>query len=84
MARTTSIKRNLVNSISILFGVIIFPVYLSIDLSLDGWVEQQFDRALVNKANYLKSLVKVSGNTLEFDDAMMTSQQDDGDRHYYQ
>ncbi|MGO1192099.1 sensor histidine kinase [Vibrio casei] len=84
MARTTSIKRNLVNSISILFGVIIFAVYLSIDLSLDGWVEQQFDRALVNKANYLKSLVKVSGNTLEFDDAMMTSQQDDGDRHYYQ
>lgn len=84
MARVSSIKRNLVNSISILFGVIIFAVYLSIDLSLDGWVEQQFDRALVNKANYLKSLVKVSGDTLAFDDTMMASQQDDGDTHYYQ
>ncbi|OEF25586.1 hypothetical protein A1QC_01120 [Vibrio rumoiensis 1S-45] len=82
--RTTSIKRNLVNSISIVFGVIIFAVYLSIDLSLDSWVDQQFDKSLTNKTNYLKSLVKVKGDTLDFDDEMMGEFQDKGDMHYYE
>ncbi|WP_105900999.1 sensor histidine kinase [Vibrio gangliei] len=84
-AKMTSIKRNLVNSISLVFGIIIFAVYLSIDLSLDSWVDDQFDKSLVNKANYMKSLVKVSGDTLSFDDDMMSEFQDDGDDvHYYQ
>ena len=67
-SQTSSIKRNLVNSISLVFGIIIFAVYLSIDLSLDSWVDKQFDKSLVNKANYMKSLVKVSGDRLSFDD----------------
>lgn len=82
--KTTSIKRNLINSITILFGVIIFAVYLSVDLSVDGWVDKQFDRSLINKANYLKSLVKVSDNQLEFDDTMLAEQQDDDGAHYYE
>ena len=51
-SQTSSIKRNLVNSISLVFGIIIFAVYLSIDLSLDSWVDKQFDKSLVNKSNY--------------------------------
>ncbi|MGB2079915.1 MAG: sensor histidine kinase, partial [Vibrio sp.] len=33
-----------------------------IDLSLDGWVDDQYDKALVNKVNYLKTLVKHQPN----------------------
>ncbi|WP_413479083.1 sensor histidine kinase [Vibrio hibernica] len=79
-----SIKRNLVNSISLLFGVIIFAVYLSVDLSMDGWADSQFDKALVNKTNYLKSLVRVTDDKVDFDDTMMSESTDNGDIHYYQ
>lgn len=83
-ARTTSIKRNLVNSISVVFAIIIFGIYLFIDLSLDSWMDHQFDKSLLNKANYMKSLVKVSNDRLSFDDAMLSEIQDNDDRHYYQ
>ncbi|WP_417880936.1 sensor histidine kinase [Vibrio sp.] len=83
-SQTSSIKRNLVNSISWVFGIIIFAVYLSIDLSIDSWVDKQFDKSLVNKANYMKSLVKVSGDRLSFDDDHLSEFQEDEDAHFYQ
>ena len=83
-SQTSSIKRNLVNSISWVFGIIIFAVYLSIDLSIDSWVDKQFDKSLVNKANYMKSLVKVSGDRLSFDDDPLSEFQEDEDAHFYQ
>lgn len=81
--RASSIKRNLVNSISVVFGIIIFAVYLSIDLSLDSWVENQFDKSLVNKANYMKSLIKVSNDQVGFNDNIISDYQDE-DIYYYQ
>ncbi|TVO32887.1 sensor histidine kinase [Vibrio algivorus] len=83
-SQTSSIKRNLVNSISLVFGIIIFAVYLSVDLSLDSWVDKQFDKSLINKANYMKSLVKVSGDRLSFDDEHLSEFQEDEDVHFYQ
>ncbi|WP_417883245.1 sensor histidine kinase [Vibrio rumoiensis] len=81
--RASSIKRNLVNSISVVFGIIIFAVYLSIDLSLDSWIDNQFDKSLINKANYMKSLVKVSNGHLDFDDKVISDYEDE-DIYYYQ
>ncbi|WP_311568119.1 HAMP domain-containing sensor histidine kinase [Photobacterium arenosum] len=68
-----SIKNDLVNSITLMFAIIIFGIYLAVDISLDSWVDEQFDKALVNKSNYLKSLVKPKGEQieLEFDDEFM-------------
>ncbi|MFV0576681.1 MAG: sensor histidine kinase [Vibrio sp.] len=80
---TSSIKRNLVNSISIVFALILFAVYLSVDLSVDTWADNQFDKALINKANYMKSLVKVESDHLVFDDDLMAGHEGD-DTHYYQ
>ncbi len=61
-----SIKRNLVNSLSLVFGLIVSAVFLTVDLSVDGWVDAQFDQAMSNKANSLKSHVTQVGDTLEF------------------
>ena len=52
-----SIKRNLINSLSAVFGFIVFGVFLSVDLSVDGWVDSQFDQAMLSKASSLKSHV---------------------------
>ncbi|WP_153448806.1 sensor histidine kinase [Vibrio algicola] len=84
--RPRSIKRNLVNSISVLFGVLIFAIYLSVDLSMDSWGDSQFDRALINKTNYLKSLVTVnkSGDAVKFNDGMMKDAKGSDDVGYYQ
>lgn len=51
--KVLSIKSNLVNSITVIFGILIFGIYLAVDLSLDSWVRGQFDKALVNKSKYL-------------------------------
>lgn len=81
-----SIKSNLVNSITVIFGILIFGIYLAIDLSLDSWVDEQFDKALVNKSNYLKSLVKSQDQQieLEFDDEFMPEFSDEDDPQYFQ
>ncbi len=58
VVKTKSIKRNLINSLSAVFGLIVFGVFLSVDLSVDGWVDSQFDQAMLNKANSLKSHIR--------------------------
>lgn len=84
--KTLSIKSNLVNSITVIFGILIFGIYLAIDLSLDTWVDEQFDKALVNKSNYLKSLVKSQGQQieLEFDDEFMPEFSEQDNPQYFQ
>lgn len=62
-----SIKDRLVNALTVIIGIILLVVFLSLDFILDAWVDQQFDDALVEKSNYLKSLVEVESDEIEFE-----------------
>ena len=62
-----SIKRKLVNNITAVISLILLVIFLTVDVSIDSWVENQFNQSLTNKANYLKTLVKDRAGTLEFD-----------------
>ena len=62
-----SIKNRLVNTLTVIIGIILLVVFLSLDFILDAWVDQQFDDALVEKSNYLKSLVEVESDEIEFE-----------------
>lgn len=62
-----SIKQKLVKTTTVIISIILFIVFIIIDLSVDDWVDKQFDISLINKANYLKNLVKVTDQGVEFD-----------------
>jgi signal transduction histidine kinase len=81
-----SIKYKLVNSITLVFAIIIFGIYLAVDLSLDSWVDEQFDHSLVNKSNYLKSLVTSKEKEIElnFDDEFMPEFSSQDEPQYFQ
>jgi hypothetical protein len=36
-------------------SAILILVFLAIDISIDNWVDVEFDRALTDKSNYLKT-----------------------------
>lgn len=84
--KVLSIKSNLVNSITVIFGILIFGIYLAVDLSLDSWVRGQFDKALVNKSKYLNSLVRSQDHQikLEFNDVFMPEFSEQDDPQYFQ
>jgi two-component system sensor histidine kinase QseC len=68
--QTKSIKKNLVNTMTYAVSAMVFIVFLAIDINIDNWIDKEFDNALTNKANYLKTLVKVinpSQSLVEFD-----------------
>jgi signal transduction histidine kinase len=62
-----SIKDRLVNALTVIIGIILLVVFLSLDFIIDAWVDQQFDDALVEKSNYFKSLVEVESDGIEFE-----------------
>jgi len=62
-----SIKKDIVRSVTITTSVIIFSVFMAIDIVLDDWVQNKFNESLTIKANYLKSLIKVKEEGVEFD-----------------
>ncbi|MBY7874201.1 HAMP domain-containing histidine kinase [Vibrio fluvialis] len=81
-----SIERNLINSVTLIFGAFLFMVFLSVDLGLDDWVEDQFDQAMLNKANYLKSQIRVADHHVEFlaDERFMPEYAESDDPHFFQ
>ncbi|CAG9296230.1 sensor histidine kinase [Celerinatantimonas diazotrophica] len=58
---SSSIERNLINSISLIFGVILLIVFICVDRGVDIWVQNQFDQGMIDQANYLKSQIKTNG-----------------------
>ena len=46
---------------------ILILVFVAIDVSIDNWIDSEFDNALMTKSNYLKTLVKVSEDKTDFD-----------------
>lgn len=81
-----SMKKKLVNLMTTVFAVIIFAVYVSIDLSLDGWVDQEFDKSLVNKSNYLKTLLQEQDGRVifNFNSEFMPEFSDPDEPQYFQ
>ena len=62
-----SIKKDIVRAITIIPAIIIFTIFIAIDIILDGWVNEKFDESLVTKSNYLKTLIEVHPQGVEFD-----------------
>ncbi|MDO6705087.1 cell wall metabolism sensor histidine kinase WalK [Photobacterium sp. 1_MG-2023] len=83
---TVSIQKNLVNSVSLVVGTILFIVFLTVDLWLDGWVESQFEQSMINKANYLKSQVAIVDGQVVFDldYDFLPQYQNQDDPHFFQ
>lgn len=81
-----SIQSNLVNSVSLIFGAILLVVFLSVDTGMDHWVEEQFDAAMVNRANYLKSQVTLEDGQLvmSFDKQVMPQYQKEKHPQFFQ
>ncbi len=63
MKKHSSITRNLVNSILLVFALFLFVIFLAVDLLLDNWIDEQFDGDLLNKASYLQSLIQAEKQT---------------------
>lgn len=85
-ASFTSIERKLINSVSLVFGFFLFAVFLSVDIGLDDWVEDQFNQAMLNKANYLKSEISFNHDKVEFtaDLRFLPEYSSEDDPHYFQ
>lgn len=69
-----SIRTQLVKAITIVIGLILFAIFLIVDLSVDDWVDNQFDQSLTSKANYLRAFLKEEDEHAKFNynkDAMM-------------
>lgn len=62
-----SIKKEIIRSITILPAVILFSLFLAIDIVLDDWLDERFDESLRTKSNYLKELVQVNKEGVYFD-----------------
>lgn len=62
-----SIKKDIVRSITITLAVILFSLFMAIDIVLDDWVQGKFDETLTTKSNYLKTLIKVNQDGIDFD-----------------
>ena len=61
-----SIRTRLVKTITLVIGLILFAIFLIVDLSVDDWVDAQFEQSLLSKANYLRAFVKESGGKYTF------------------
>ncbi|HEY7867439.1 MAG TPA: HAMP domain-containing sensor histidine kinase, partial [Psychromonas sp.] len=62
-----SIKKDIVRPITITLAVILFSLFMAIDIVLDDWVRDKFDETLTTKSNYLKTLIKVDQDGIDFD-----------------
>jgi len=62
-----SIKKDIVRTVTLIPAVILFSLFLTIDIVLDDWVKNKFDETLITKSNYLKTLIEVTPDGIEFD-----------------
>ncbi|TEW54692.1 HAMP domain-containing histidine kinase [Psychromonas sp. RZ22] len=62
-----SIKKDILRTITIIPAVILFIIFIAVDTILDDWVKDKFDEVLTTKSNYLKTLITVEQEGVEFD-----------------
>ncbi|WP_305813112.1 histidine kinase dimerization/phospho-acceptor domain-containing protein [Photobacterium leiognathi] len=76
MTQVRSIKKNLINAISAVFGFFIIIVFTFVDVSVDNWVQEQFELEIQEQAGQFKTITNIQA----FADAISS----DKDYAYYQ
>jgi signal transduction histidine kinase len=81
-----SIKKDIVRTTTVTIVVILFSLFLTIDIVLDDWVKNKFDETLITISNYLKTLVEVNRERVEFEfsDEFMPEFDDKKEAEYFQ
>ena len=59
MTNPRSIKKNLINAISAVFGFFIIIVFTFVDFSVDNWVQEQFELEIQQKAGQFKTITNI-------------------------
>lgn len=82
----TSIKKKLSRYISISISILLVSILLITDISVDGWISSEFDRAMVNKSALLETLVSEDPEEVDFDfaDEFMPEFSGKNDPEYFQ
>ncbi|MDG1751112.1 MAG: ATP-binding protein [Thalassotalea sp.] len=82
----SSIKKKLSRYISISVSVLLVSILLITDILVDSWISNEFDRAMVNKANLLVTLVSEDPDEIDFDFAgeFMPEFEGKNDPEYFQ
>ena len=62
-----SIHKKLSRYLSISISLLLFCILLATDISVDTWISDEFDRAMINKVGLLETLVEEDENGIEFD-----------------
>ena len=81
-----SIKKKLTRYLSISVSVLLVLILLATDISVDTWISQEFDKAMINKSNLLITLVSEDVNEVDFDfaDEFMPEFSGKKDPEYFQ
>lgn len=62
-----SIHKKLSRYLSISISLLLICILLATDISVDTWISDEFDRAMVNKVGLLETLVEEDEDGIEFD-----------------
>lgn len=62
-----SLASRLVNRMLLAVSLIVILVFAAVDISIDKWVDGEFDNALMTKSNALKNLINLSDTGVSFD-----------------
>ena len=62
-----SIKTKLSRYLSFSISILLISILLATDISVDTWVSNEFDRAMINKSNLLITLIDEDNEKVEFD-----------------
>jgi len=63
----SSIKKKLSRYISISISILLVSIFLITDISVDTWISNEFDRAMINKSGLLETLISESPDEVDFD-----------------
>lgn len=62
-----SIQKKLSRYLSISISILLVAILLATDISVDKWISEEFDRAMINKVGLLETLVEEDEKEVDFD-----------------
>lgn len=62
-----SIQKKLSRYLSISISILLVAILLATDISVDKWISEEFDRAMINKVGLLETLVEEDEEEVDFD-----------------
>ena len=62
-----SIQKKLSRYLSISISILLVSILLATDISVDKWISEEFDRAMINKVGLLETLVEEDEEEVDFD-----------------